>query len=232
MRDGGDGEERRRVRFDELPEALAGVIRTSVRNRETAGGMPTLLRALRRAEGGGSADDEVLVLHLAAVDIALQVDGRFNGLVHRIILGNTASVLAGDGAGDGGNPAHDAPRMASGDGPADGDAAARSPGSAADPALETTGAVPALETMVADAAVETTGVPAAEESLRAALRTRLPVYLEWMYDFVSAQLDEGRREPREVLGLEDPTDSAAVIVALGEILSHCHRTLSRWEIVA
>ncbi len=53
-----------------------------------------------------------------------------------------------------------------------------------------------------------------------------------MYDFVSAQLDEGRREPREVLGLEDPTDSAAVILALGEILSHCHRTLSRWEIVA
>lgn len=60
---------------------------------------------------------------------------------------------------------------------------------------------------------------------------RLPVHRGWMYDFVSAQLETDVPEPREVLRLDDPADSAVVILALGELLSLYHGTLSHWAIV-
>lgn len=179
-------EGRRRIRFGDVPAALAGVIRDSIQARQmrkAAGSMPELLGALSRVDDAAARlEDEVMVLHLAALDIALQIDGRFNGLVHRVILGRTVDALATSGSSLGGEePAED------------GDVV--------------------------------------KGRLESVLRMRLPVYLDWMYDFVSAQLEIDVQEPREVLRLDDPADSAVVILALGELLSLYHGTLSRWALV-
>lgn len=145
--------------------------------------MPELLGALARVDGAAARlEDEFVVLHLAALDIALQIDGRFNGLVHRVILGRTVAALEVL------SPSLDREEPAEDDHPVEG-------------------------------------------GLEKVLRIRLPVYLDWMHDFVSAQLDADVQEPREVLRLDDPADSAVVILALGELLSLYHGTLSRWALV-
>ncbi len=145
----------------------------------------------------------MLVLHLAALDIALQVDGRFNGL-HDRLLRNVAGVLATS------LPPPHRPEAA-------GDRVGGQEGAFAGDGTRS-------QTMKGAGRRD-------EEDLQELLRKRLPSYLVWMRDFVAAQLVPGAPEPRQVLGLEDPADSAVVIVALSELVSLYHATISGWDLV-
>lgn len=217
------GQGRRQIRFEELTGALAGLTRQSLRNRGERGWLPELARALGRIDLGLGADEradgadgslrkdgslrnEVVVLHLAALDIALQVDGRFNGL-HQFLLGSVLRGLVASRS----PPLHPQP---SEDGAIAGD------GSPARDRAPTGAGTPETDGRVKDS------------DLHHLLRARLPLYLKWMLDFVSAQLEPDVHEPRQVLGLKDPADSAVVILTLGELVSLYHRTLSTWDLVA
>lgn len=229
-----DGENRRQVRFQDVAGALASLTLHSMRSRAKAGWLPELPSALGQidapqsgtghagspgadgspgGDGGrgpdrsdgadGSIGSEMLVLHLAALDIALQVDGRFNGL-HVRLLRSVAGVLA---------TSHPPPHR---------------PEAAGD---RVGGEAGAFARDGARSRMEKGAGPRDEDDLQVLLRKRLPSYLVWMRDFVVAQLVPGTPEPRQVLGLKDPADSAVVIVALSELVSLYHATISAWDLV-